>query len=140
MPICATSYRVVGAHLDSNNRTARLLFRKTEKSIDMKNSLITKLQTELQHFRHQSNRITKQRRKKVVPDPNKKFVSIAEVIRTKRTMRAISVDSSESDDSDDTDNMSDCIVVGGRVASCLYDTEDTGWGAGGGGALVGGLT
>ena len=104
----------VGAHLDSNNRTARLLFRKTEKSIDMKNSLITKLQTELQHFRHQSNRITKQRRKKVVPDPNKKFVSIAEVIRTKRTMRAISVDSSESDDSDDTDNMSDCIVVGGR--------------------------
>ena len=56
----------------------------------------------------------KQRRKKVVPDPNKKFVSIAEVIQTKRTMRAISLDSSESDDSDNTDNMSDCIVVGGR--------------------------
>ena len=80
----------------------------------MKNSLIIKLQTELQHFQHQSNRITKQRRKKVVPDPNKTFVSISEVIRTKRTMRAILVDISESDDSDGTDNMSDCIVVGGR--------------------------
>ena len=33
----------IGAYLDSNNRTARLLFRKTEKSIDIKNSLITKL-------------------------------------------------------------------------------------------------
>ena len=98
-------------HLNSNNQTARLLFRKTEKSIDSKNSLITKLQAELQALRRKSGCITKPKRKAVALDANSRFVSIEDIMRTKRAMSVASEESAIDEDHRDSSIVPEIVVA-----------------------------
>ena len=103
--------RSVHTYLGKGNPPARMLFRKTEKTINNKNVLITKLETELHVLRRENGRVTKKKRKAVPPDPNARFVSIEDIMRTKAAMSPSSSNSPDSDDHDDTDIASEIVVV-----------------------------
>ena len=67
------------------NRTARLLFQKLGKSIDNKNVDLASQEAQLQALKvHINEAKVKKRRKVDRADPNKKFVIVADVIRTRK--------------------------------------------------------
>ncbi len=64
------------------NRTAQLLFQKLGKSIDSKNIDLASQEAQLQALKvHINEAKVKKRRKIERTDPNKKFVTVADVIR-----------------------------------------------------------
>ena len=69
------------------NRTARLLFQKLGKSIDNKNVDLASQEAQLQALKvHVNEAKVKKRRKVERIDPNKKFVTVADVTRTRKDM------------------------------------------------------
>src|SRR6266699_2266358 len=69
------------------NRTARLLFQKLGKSIDHKNVDLASQEAQLQALKvHVNEAKVKKRRKVERADPNKKFATVADVIRTRMDM------------------------------------------------------
>ena len=69
------------------NRTARLLFQKLGKSIDNKNVDLASQEAQLQALKVHVNEAKVKKRKKIEQtDPNKKFVTVADVIRTRMDM------------------------------------------------------
>src|SRR6266566_1972668 len=69
------------------NRTIRLLFQKLGKSIDNKNVDLASQEAQLQAFKvHVNEAKVKKRRKVERTDPNKKFATVADVIRTRKDM------------------------------------------------------
>ena len=69
------------------NRTARLLFQKLGKSIDNKNVDLASQKAQLQALKVYVNEAKVKKRTKVErTDPNKKFATVADVIRTRKDM------------------------------------------------------
>ena len=66
------------------NRTVQLLFQKLKKSIDNKNVDLVSQEAQLQALNNEAK--VKKRRKVERTDPNKKFVTVADVIRTRMDM------------------------------------------------------
>jgi DDE superfamily endonuclease len=100
----------VKGQLAEGSTTARLLFRKTGKSLDIKNMLITSLQAEVAVLRARNADKILKRKRVVVEDPNNRFATIEDIMRTKRQMIAILEESAEEEDQTDTD-IEDEIVV-----------------------------
>ena len=69
------------------NHTAQLLFQKLKKSIDNKNVDLASQEAQLQAFKvHVNEAKVKKRRKVERTDPNKKFATVADVIRIRMDM------------------------------------------------------
>jgi hypothetical protein len=69
------------------NRTARLLFQKLGKSIDIKNVDLASQEAQLQALRVYINEAKVKKRRKVKrTDPNKKFATMADIIRIRKEM------------------------------------------------------
>src|SRR6266699_5585824 len=74
------------------NRTARLLFQKLGKSIDNKNINLVSQEVQLQAFKvHVNEAKVKKRRKVERVDLNKKFATVADIIRIRKDMEPIIV-------------------------------------------------
>ena len=101
----------VKGQLTEGSTTARLLFRKTGKSLDMKNMLIANLQAEVAVLRARNADKILKRKRVEVEDPNNRFATIEDIMRTKRQMMDISEESAEEEDKDDRDIEDEIIVA-----------------------------
>jgi len=108
--------REVGAQLKATvgRPTAqRLLFRKVEKSLDLKDFEITRLRQKIEALEAEVERLKPTKRKKVVLDPNVRFATIADIRKAQRDAgREIKEDSEASEGSKSDSEPEDCIVVG----------------------------
>jgi len=102
----------VKGQLTEGSTTARLLFRKTGKSLDMKNMLIANLQAEVAVLRARNADKILKRKRVEVEDPNNRFATIEDIMRAKRQMIDISEESAEEEDEDDTDIEDEIVVAG----------------------------
>jgi len=106
----------VGAQLKAiiGRPTAQqLLFRKVEKSLDLKDFKITRLRQKIEALEVEVERLKLIKRKKVVLDPNIRFATIADIWKAQRdTGREIKEDSEASKGSKSDSKPEDCIIVG----------------------------
>jgi hypothetical protein len=66
--------------------TSRLILRKIQKGIDKKNSQIIASETKINHLEQQLTDLRMKKRAKVIPNPNKSFVTVLEVEKTRRQL------------------------------------------------------
>ncbi len=96
----------------SHPSTRRLLWRKVEKVIDEKDYQLALLGQENEALKVRLEGSTTVRRKKVVPDPNRKFVNIEQIHRAQVAVGRAEDPIDEESGSDSPEEAEDCIVVG----------------------------
>jgi hypothetical protein len=91
--------------------TQRLVFSKVEKAFDQTNFALAQSQRENEALRAQLEAIRPSKRKKVVPDPNSKFVNIEQIHRAQIQAGRINATVSEENGSKSGESEASCIVV-----------------------------
>ena len=90
----------------------RLVSKKVEKAFDDKDFKLAHLQQEVEALKVQLEAARPSRRKRVVPDPNKKFASIEQVHRAQIEVGRIEESGNEESGSESSESGASCIVVG----------------------------
>ena len=89
------------------------MFRKVEKSLDLKDFEITTLRQKIEALEAEVERLKPTKRKKVVLDPNVRFATIADIRKAQRDAgREIEEDSEASEGLKSDSEPEDCIFVG----------------------------
>jgi len=96
----------------SHPSTRRLLFRKLEKIFDEKDYQLAQLRQENEALKVRLEGTTTGRRKRVVPDPNQRFVNIEQIRRAQIAAGRIENPVAEESRSENPDEARDYIVVG----------------------------
>ncbi len=96
----------------SHPSTRRLLFRKFEKVFDEKDYQVAQLQQENEALKVRLEGSNTIRRKKVVPDPNERFVNIQQIRQAQAAVGRIEDTAAEESGSERSEAAEDCIVVG----------------------------
>jgi len=96
----------------SHPSTRRLLFRKLEKVFDEKDYQLAQLRQENEALKARLEGTTTGRRKRVVPDPNQRFVNIEQIRRAQIAAGRVENPVAEESRPESPDEAGDCIVVG----------------------------
>ena len=96
----------------SHPSTRRLLFRKLEKVFDEKDYQLAQLRQENEALKVRLEGTATVRRRKVVPDPNMRFVNIEQVHRAQVAVGRAEDITDEESGSESPEAVEDCIVVG----------------------------
>ncbi|KAL8284538.1 hypothetical protein RB600_009104 [Gaeumannomyces tritici] len=91
--------------------TARLLFRKVTKALDIQSIEIASLKIKTRQQEAQLEELRPVKRKRVHPDPNQKFVTMRDVRRARSGSAEEEAPGSDSPSSDESEDTQDCIVV-----------------------------
>ena len=89
LPTPSRSFDIVRdlkGHFDTANPAARLIFRKIGKGLDGKNLLIAKYEARIKALEEQVEELRPKKRRKVREDPNERFVTIEQVMKTKEAI------------------------------------------------------
>ena len=92
--------------------TRRLLFRKLEKIFDEKDYQLAQLRQENEALKARLGGTTAGRRKRVVPDPNQRFVNIEQIRRAQIAAGRVENPVAEESRPESPEEAEDCIVVG----------------------------